>query len=123
MNIGHTLRRIRESKNLTQGDIEERTGLMRCYISRVENGHTVPAIESLEKIACALEMPLYQFFYVANDEPPAPPPNHLNGEWGRSGKSARYFHKLVDSLSRMDNAHRLLLFAMAKEAAKRRHGR
>ena len=123
MNIGHTLRRIRESKNLTQGDIEERTGLMRCYISRVENGHTVPTIESLEKIACALEIRSISFFTWRMTSRQRPPPNHLNGEWGRSGKSARYFHKLVDSLSRMDNAHRLLLFAMAKEAAKRRHGR
>jgi transcriptional regulator with XRE-family HTH domain len=121
MNIGDRLREIRESKNLSQGDIEERTGLLRCYISRVENGHTVPAVETLEKMARALEMPLYQVFYEGNDLPPAPLATYLNGsEWGGSGKSARYFHKLVDCLSRMDNADRRLLFAMAKEAAKRR---
>jgi transcriptional regulator with XRE-family HTH domain len=124
MNIGDRLREIRESKNLSQGDIEERTGLRRCYISRVENGYTVPAVETLEKMARALEMPLYQVFYEGNNLPPAPLANHLNGsEWGGSGKSARYFHKLVDCLSRMDNADRLLLFATAKEASKRRRGR
>jgi transcriptional regulator with XRE-family HTH domain len=123
MNIGHALRRIRESKNLSQGDIEERTGLMRCYISRVENGHLIPTIDSLEKIACGLEIPLYQVFYVANHEPPASSPNNLNGEWGRSGNSARYFQKLVDYLSRTDNADRRLLFVMAKEAVKRRRPR
>ncbi|HSY31277.1 MAG TPA: helix-turn-helix transcriptional regulator [Verrucomicrobiae bacterium] len=120
MNIGHTLRRIRESKHLSQGDVEKCTGLLRCYISRVENGHTVPAIETLEKIARGLEMPLYQVFYEANDQPPAPAANHVKGsEWGSSGKSARYFHKLVDCLSRMDKAHRLLLFEIVKKAAKR----
>jgi transcriptional regulator with XRE-family HTH domain len=46
MNVGKRLRLLRESKNLSQGDIEEKTGLLRCYISRVENGHTVPTIET-----------------------------------------------------------------------------
>jgi transcriptional regulator with XRE-family HTH domain len=63
MVISDRLRELRESKNLSQGDIEKRTGLFRCYISRVENGHTVPSIETLEKLARALEVPLYQLFY------------------------------------------------------------
>jgi transcriptional regulator with XRE-family HTH domain len=63
MDIGNRLRYLREEKNLSQGDIEQRTGLLRCYISRVENGHTVPAIETLEKMARALEMPLYVLMY------------------------------------------------------------
>ena len=57
MLIGDRLRTFREQKNLSQGDIEKRTGLLRCYISRVENGHTVPAIETLEKLARAFEVP------------------------------------------------------------------
>ena len=56
MVIGDRLRELRAGKKLSQGDIEKRTGLLRCYISRVENGHTVPAIETLEKIARALMM-------------------------------------------------------------------
>jgi transcriptional regulator with XRE-family HTH domain len=120
MIIGDRLREIRESKNLSQGDIQERTGLLRCYISRVENGHTIPAMETLEKIAHALEMHLYQVFYEGDDLPPLPPTKDVNGsEWGSSGKSALYFRKLVDCLSRMDNAHRLLLFEIAKKAVKR----
>jgi transcriptional regulator with XRE-family HTH domain len=63
MVIGQKLKEIRESKNLSQGDIEERTGLLRCYTSRVENGHTIPAIETPEKYARALEVPLYKLFY------------------------------------------------------------
>ena len=72
MIIGDRLRELREGKKLSQGDIEKRTGLLRCYISRVENGHTVPAIETLEKLARALEIPLYQLFYEG-DEPPKLP--------------------------------------------------
>src|SRR5216684_457195 len=72
MDIGNRLRSVRQEKNLSQGDIEQRTGLLRCYISRVENGHTVPAIETLEKMARALELPLYQLMYDGQ-EPPALP--------------------------------------------------
>jgi transcriptional regulator with XRE-family HTH domain len=61
--IGERLRTIRESKNLSQGHIEQRTGMLRCYTSRVEDGHTVPSIETLAKYAQALEIPLYQLFY------------------------------------------------------------
>src|SRR2546427_7978167 len=77
MIIGDRLRALREDKKLSQGDIEKRTGLLRCYISRVENGHTVPAIETLEKMARALEIPLYQLFYDG-EEPPRLP-NLLKG--------------------------------------------
>jgi transcriptional regulator with XRE-family HTH domain len=66
INIGLTIRELRLERNLSQGDIEKRTGLLRCYLSRVENGHTVPSLDTLQKIAGALEMPLSQFF---TDEP------------------------------------------------------
>lgn len=69
MIIGERLRQIREQKNLSQGDIEHKTGLLRCYVSRVENGHTVPAIETLEKFARALEVPMYQLFYDSRSRP------------------------------------------------------
>ena len=62
--IGNRLRESGEAKELPQGDIEKRTGLLRCYISRVENNHTVPAVDTLEKLARALEIPMYQLFHV-----------------------------------------------------------
>jgi transcriptional regulator with XRE-family HTH domain len=67
--IGERLRTIRESKNLSQGDIEKRTGLIRCYTSRVENGHTVPSLDTLQKYAQALEIPVYQLFYDGEEAP------------------------------------------------------
>ncbi len=90
MVIGDRLRALREAKNLSQEDIEERTGLLRCYLSGVENGETVPSIETLEDIACALEVPLYQLFYDG-EEPPALEnlPNRRSAEdiaWGGSGR-------------------------------------
>ena len=62
MNIGETIRNYRLQKSMSQGDIEKRTGLLRCYLSRVENGHTIPSLDTLAKIASAMELPLAQFF-------------------------------------------------------------
>ncbi len=54
--IGGTLKLIRIEKGLSQGDIEKRTGLLRSYLSRVENGHTVPSLDTLGRIAAALDV-------------------------------------------------------------------
>jgi transcriptional regulator with XRE-family HTH domain len=62
MNIGETIRNFRLQKSMSQGDIEKRTGLLRCYLSRVENGHTIPSLDTLAKIATAMDLPLAQFF-------------------------------------------------------------
>lgn len=47
---------------MSQGDLEQRTGLLRCYLSRVENGHTEPSLPTLARLASALEIPLVSFF-------------------------------------------------------------
>jgi transcriptional regulator with XRE-family HTH domain len=62
MKIGTTIRAHRLQRGLSQGDIEKKTGLLRCYLSRVENGHTVPSLDTLSKIAAALDLPISQFF-------------------------------------------------------------
>ena len=117
MIIGERLRALREAKNLSQGDIENRTGLLRCYVSRVENGHTIPAIETLEKMARALEVPMYQLFYDGVDEPPLPnlPKSAKEATWGRAGKDARRLAQFRQHLSRMDEGQRQLLLHMARK--------
>ena len=121
MIIGDRLRSIREDKKLSQGDVEKRTGLLRCYISRVENGHTVPAVETIEKFARALEIPMYQLFYDG-DKPPALP-NHPRrktaGEiaWGSTGKDARYLTKFRRLLATTTDKDRKLLLSMARKIA------
>lgn len=123
MLIGERLRAIRESKNLSQGDVEQRTGLLRCYTSRVENGHTVPAIETLEKYARALEVPLYQLFYDSDEPPKAPDlpkqKGALGGGWGSSGKDAKTLARFRQLLSRTNEHDRKLLMAMAQKMAGR----
>ncbi len=118
MVIGERLRTLREQKNLSQGDIEKRTGLLRCYISRVENGHTVPSIETLEKMSRALEVPLYQLFYEGENPPTLPKYKPLKApSWGRSGKEARLMAKFHRLLSRTDESDRRLLLHMARKMA------
>jgi transcriptional regulator with XRE-family HTH domain len=72
MEIGARLRELRQARRLSQGDMEERTGLLRCYLSRVECGHIVPTLETLEKISAALDLELYQLFYSGAAKPAAP---------------------------------------------------
>jgi transcriptional regulator with XRE-family HTH domain len=123
MIIGDRLRDMREEKKLSQGDIEKRTGLFRCYISRVENGHTVPGVETLEKMARALEVPLYQLFYEGEEPPKLP--NLLkrkssdNDAWGSSGKDARFLSKLRRLLGKTDENNRNLILYMTQKMAKR----
>jgi transcriptional regulator with XRE-family HTH domain len=117
--IGERLRAIREEKKFSQGDIEKKSGLIRCYVSRVENGHTVPGVDTIEKFAHALEVPMYQLFYDG-EEPPKLPERKTVGKiaWGSSGKDARWLAKFRHLLSRTKDRDRKLLMSMARKLAK-----
>src|SRR6266851_4286981 len=121
MIIGDRLRALREEKKFSQGEIEKRTGLLRCYIFRVENGHTVPAIETLEKMARALEVPMYQLFYDG-EEPPMLPnlPKRKSADdivWGSKGKDARLLAKFCRLFSRMKEGDLGMVLFMAQKMA------
>lgn len=122
MIIGDRLRELREQKHLSQGDIEKRTGLLRCYISRVENGHTVPAVETLEKLARAVEVPFYQLFYDGEAPPKAAglPKRQTNDSvaWGNSGKDAKLLAQFRRLFSKTDEKNVKLLLLMAQRMAR-----
>jgi transcriptional regulator with XRE-family HTH domain len=113
MNIGETIRNFRLQKGMSQGDIEKRTGLLRCYLSRVENGHTVPSLETLAKIAGSLEIPLGQFF-AENSE-----------DGGSNGKSlpqlseeeVRFLSQIRRYSGGLNDSDRKLVLAMVKKMA------
>jgi transcriptional regulator with XRE-family HTH domain len=122
--IGDRLRTLREEKNFTQGEIEKRTRLLRTYVSRVENGHAIPSVETLEKLARALEVPIYQLFYDG-EEPPTLRniPKRKTADdtaWGSTGKDARWLHKFRRLLSRTEESDRKILMFMAQEMASRK---
>lgn len=126
MILGERLRSVREQKELSQGDVEKRSGLLRCYISRVENGHTVPAVETLEKLARALEVPMYELLYEGEEPPKLQLPGGKPGQklWGSSGKDARYLRKLQQCLARMHEEDRnLLLFTVSKMSRSKKRER
>ena len=122
MLVGERLRELREQKKFSQGEIEKRTGLLRCYTSRVENGHTVPAVETLEKYARALEVPLYRIFYDGEQPPKLPHlPKRKTADdivWGSSGKEARLLVKFRRLLSHMKEGDRGLMLSMAQKMAR-----
>ena len=124
MIIGERLRALREEKKFSQGEVEKRTGLLRCYISRVEHGHTVPAVETLEKFARALEVPMDQLFYD-DEEPPKLPnlPKRKTANdilWGSKGKDARLLTQFCRLFSRMEEGDLGMVLFMAQKMARRK---
>jgi transcriptional regulator with XRE-family HTH domain len=119
MDVGQKVKLLREQKKMSQGDIEKRTGLRRCYISRVENGHTVPSVDTLEKMARALEVPMYRLF---TDDDHVKKPNipaeaiQSRAANSKQDNELRTFAKL---LARMSDARRGLLFHTASKMANR----
>jgi transcriptional regulator with XRE-family HTH domain len=119
MVIGEKLKSLREQKSMSQGDIEKRTGLLRCYISRVENGHTVPSVDTLEKMAQALEVPMYRLF---TDEAHVKMPN-IPAEFiqrrAANSKQERVLRSFGKLIARMNDKDRGLLIHMASKLANR----
>jgi transcriptional regulator with XRE-family HTH domain len=123
--IGGRLRTLREQRGLSQGDLERASGLLRGYISRAEHGHTVPSIETLEKFAAALGVPLYRLFYEGEDPPPmphlSPRPtlSELAHESGAGGEEARFLLKVKKLVRQLRESDRSLLLDLAVKLASR----
>ncbi len=111
MNIGETIRNFRLQKGMSQGDIEKRTGLLRCYLSRVENGHTIPSLDTLAKIATAMEVPLAQFFADGGATVGA---RHLPQ---LSEEDVRFLTQIRRYSSNLNDSDRKLVLAMVKKMA------
>ena len=108
MKIGETIRNNRLQRSMSQGDIEKRTGLLRCYLSRVENGHTIPSLDTLAKIASAMDMPLSQFFVEGN----------TNGHKGLpqlSDDEVRFLSQIRRYSVNLNDGDRKLVLAMVKK--------
>jgi len=124
MLIGTRLRELREQQKMSQGDTEERTGLLRCYISRIENGHTVPSLETLERFATALGVPLYQLFISGEEAPSSRSRRHrivlkeLTGD-GEKGIDAQFLRKIKNLLSRMAESDRNVFLSVAEKLTTR----
>ena len=110
MKIGTTIRAHRLNKGLSQGDIEKKTGLLRCYLSRVENGHTVPSLDTLSKIAMALDLPISGFF--VDDTL-----NHQLKTQRLSDDELRFLTQIRRYSANLNDSDRKLLLAMVKKFA------
>ncbi len=123
MSIGAKIREIRQKKGLSQGDIERITGLLRCYTSRVENGHTVPSLETIEKFALALEIPVYELFYTSSDLQPRKDSGigktleELAEGESKESMDARFLLKFRTLLGHITDSDRQMLLTMARKLA------
>jgi len=111
MNIGETIRNYRLQRSMSQGDIEKRTGLLRCYLSRVENGHTIPSLDTLAKIAGAMDLPLSQFFATG------PTNGHHKGLPQLSDDELRFLSQMRKYATDLNDSDRKLVLAMVKKMA------
>jgi transcriptional regulator with XRE-family HTH domain len=109
INIGATIRGFRLQRGMSQGDIEKRTGLLRCYLSRVENGHTVPSLDTLQKIAGALDLPLSQFF--------SEDPVRSTHSAALSSEEIGFLTQIQRYAANLTESDRRLLLAMVKKFA------
>jgi transcriptional regulator with XRE-family HTH domain len=125
MLIGERLKQLREQKGFSQGDVEKASGLLRCYISRVEHGHTVPSLETMERFAAALDIPLYRLFYAGEDAPPTPnltlrkTLEELAEDPGTTGSEARFLVKLKGLVGKLVESDRVFLLDFARKLAAR----
>ena len=125
MVIGKRIRELRQMKKLSQGDIEETTGMLRCYISRVENGHTVPSLETLERFASGLGVSLYQLFCENGNAPETPnlTPRKTLEDLAQDGAEAesgdRFLARIAQISERLMVTDRKILLDLAKKLATR----
>jgi transcriptional regulator with XRE-family HTH domain len=123
MTIGKRLRALREARHFTQEEIRKRTGMLRPHISRLENGHTVPSVKTLERMARALEVPINKIFLgVEQSSPPSPLP-FIRGtpepSFGGTAAERRFLTQLRHLLGAISQTDRRLLLALAKKMALR----
>lgn len=116
MIVGERLRAVREAKKMSQGDIEERTGLFRCYVSRVENGHTIPSLDTLEKWTKALDINLSQLF-SENDEPAQPIAALKNGQIKLNHTQVNGLRRIQSAFAKMDSRDIAIVVGLAKKLA------
>lgn len=65
--VGDRIRECRESKGLSKTDLSEKTGLTIAAISQFESGERAPSMESLKKLADALEISVDYLIGIAEE--------------------------------------------------------
>lgn len=107
MNLGESIRQMRQAKGLSQGEMQKRTGILRSYLSRVENGHTVPSFATLQRLAAAMEVALADFFPHGDGVAP-----------GQGSASSDYLQQLKNYISQLSPEQRVEILEMVKNMAR-----
>jgi transcriptional regulator with XRE-family HTH domain len=115
MNLGESIKNIRQAKGLSQGEMQKRTGILRSYLSRVENGHTVPSLATLQRLASAMGVALSDFF-AANGQPTEGAPAAAMAA-SASDPANQYLAELKTLLPQLTSQQRDQLLDMVKDMA------
>lgn len=62
LKIGKHLRKIRESKDISQEQLSLKTGYYHTYVNKIESGKYSPSLHTIWRLAHTLDMTLEQFF-------------------------------------------------------------
>jgi transcriptional regulator with XRE-family HTH domain len=110
MNLGESIRKIRQARGLSQGEMQKRTGILRSYLSRVENGHTVPSLATLQRLASAMGVALADFFAGEGE-------GASSSAAMPSDTASQYLGELKSYLPQLSTQQRQELLEMVKEMA------
>jgi transcriptional regulator with XRE-family HTH domain len=112
VDIGKRLQELREAEGLSQKDVEYRSGLPRTHVSLIENGHSSPTLRVLERWANALDVELYELFFVGEGQAEAP----MLPERTQVGPEER---TLLGLFGQMPPEDRAMVISLAREMVKR----
>src|ERR1700689_5807248 len=86
--LGTSLRYLREQHGMSLRALADRVDFSASFLSQIENGQCSPSISSMERIAKALGVTLWQFFRVAESAKAkiirSDERSHLSLEWSRA---------------------------------------
>ncbi len=108
VDVGGSLRRLREERNLSLRSLAEKSGLAINTLSLIENGKSSPSVSTLQQLAVALQTPITAFFetetpksniaYVRHDRRPRAAFEHGSLEDLGAGSSIRAVEPFVVTL-------------------------
>jgi len=65
--FGERLKHVRREKGLSQGELADRAGINRSYLSMIENGHSSPTMDVVERLAAGIGISVWRLISDVNE--------------------------------------------------------
>ena len=97
--LGARIKELRKRAGLSQDQLAEQVGIESKYLSRLEVGKRNPSLDTLERIADALEIEMKTLFDFAHHDAEATTPRGIEAVLaGASREDLKLIYKLVDAV-------------------------